>query len=86
MSKEISGNIVDILNQEIFPGTIWIDKGKIIEEGSHQELVNKKGFYNHLYSMQFKDPFKKDNGPEEEEFELVDVTRDTYDDKSSRFM
>jgi len=36
-----------------------LDKGQIIEQGSHQELVEKDGFYNHLYRMQFKDPFKK---------------------------
>jgi len=29
MSIEISGNIVDLLNQKIFPGTIKIDNGKI---------------------------------------------------------
>jgi len=38
---------------------VVLDKGQIIEEGSHQELVEKDGFYNHLYKMQFKDPFKK---------------------------
>ena len=37
-----------------------LDKGQIIEQGSHQELVEKDGFYNHLYRMQFKDPFKKE--------------------------
>lgn len=31
MTKEISGNIVDILNQNIFPGFIKIDNGKITE-------------------------------------------------------
>lgn len=26
-----------------------LDKGKLIEEGSHQELINKQGFYYHLF-------------------------------------
>jgi subfamily B ATP-binding cassette protein MsbA len=29
-----------------------IDNGKIIESGSHQELVNKEGLYNKLINMQ----------------------------------
>jgi ABC-type multidrug transport system fused ATPase/permease subunit len=33
---------------------IVLDKGKIVEEGSHGELVKKKGLYQHLYQMQFK--------------------------------
>lgn len=28
---------------------IVLDKGKLIEEGSHQELINKQGFYYHLF-------------------------------------
>ncbi len=40
---------------------IVLDKGQIIEQGSHQELVAKEGFYNRLYKMQFKDPFKREN-------------------------
>ena len=31
MTKEVSGNIVDISNQDIFSGTIKIEKGKITE-------------------------------------------------------
>lgn len=31
MAKKISGNIVDILNQNIFPGSVKIDNGKITE-------------------------------------------------------
>ena len=38
---------------------VVLDKGQIIEEGSHKDLVKKGGFYEHLFSMQFKDPFKK---------------------------
>ena len=33
---------------------IVIDKGKIIEEGGHRELLEKKGTYAKLYQMQFK--------------------------------
>ena len=31
-----------------------IDKGKIIENGTHQELLNKKGLYMNLFQKQFK--------------------------------
>ena len=30
-----------------------MDKGKIIEQGSHEELINKGGFYKKLYNSQF---------------------------------
>ena len=31
-----------------------INKGEIVEQGTHQELLDKKGFYHHLYLSQFK--------------------------------
>jgi ATP-binding cassette subfamily B multidrug efflux pump len=31
-----------------------IDRGEIIERGAHQELLDSKGFYHHLYMSQFK--------------------------------
>jgi ATP-binding cassette subfamily B protein len=31
-----------------------IDDGEIIERGTHQELLDKKGFYHNLYMSQFK--------------------------------
>ena len=33
---------------------IVINDGEIIEQGSHQELLDKRGFYHHLYISQFK--------------------------------
>jgi len=33
---------------------VVIDKGEIVEQGSHQELLDLKGFYHHLYLSQFK--------------------------------
>jgi len=33
-----------------------IDDGRIVEEGSHEELIKKGGLYKHLYEMQFKEP------------------------------
>ena len=32
-----------------------VDDGKIIEQGSHQELMRGDGMYRHLYSLQFRD-------------------------------
>lgn len=31
-----------------------MDKGKIVQEGKHEELINKKGLYKKLYDMQFE--------------------------------
>jgi len=33
---------------------IVIDKGKVVEEGNHHQLLAKKGFYHKLYMSQFK--------------------------------
>jgi len=34
---------------------VVMDQGRIIEEGTHQELLAKSGMYRKLYDMQFKD-------------------------------
>ncbi|HEB32752.1 MAG TPA: ABC transporter ATP-binding protein [Spirochaetes bacterium] len=34
---------------------IVLDRGKIVEEGRHRELIQKKGIYHKLYSLQFSD-------------------------------
>ena len=31
-----------------------IDDGEIVEQGTHQELLDRRGFYHHLYISQFK--------------------------------
>ena len=33
---------------------IVLDKGKIVEIGNHQELMNKNGYYAHLYNSSTK--------------------------------
>jgi ATP-binding cassette subfamily B multidrug efflux pump len=33
---------------------IVIDNGKIVEQGTHQQLLDQRGFYHHLYISQFK--------------------------------
>ena len=33
---------------------VVINKGEIVEQGSHQELLDRRGFYHHLYLSQFK--------------------------------
>ncbi len=55
-SISIAHRLSTIINSDRI---IVLDKGQIIEQGSHQELVEMDGFYNQLYRMQFKDPFKK---------------------------
>jgi len=32
-----------------------MDEGKIVEEGTHLELIEQKGLYSHLYELQFRD-------------------------------
>jgi len=34
---------------------IVVENGRVIEEGSHDELVKEDGLYNHLYRLQFSD-------------------------------
>jgi ABC-type multidrug transport system fused ATPase/permease subunit len=31
-----------------------MDKGLIVEQGNHKELLSKGGYYSNLYEMQFK--------------------------------
>jgi ATP-binding cassette subfamily B protein len=33
---------------------VVIDKGEIVEQGNHQQLLERRGFYHHLYMSQFK--------------------------------
>ncbi|MGB0347444.1 MAG: ABC transporter ATP-binding protein, partial [Balneolaceae bacterium] len=32
-----------------------LDGGRIVEDGTHQQLLNKGGLYSHLYELQFRD-------------------------------
>jgi len=32
-----------------------LDKGRIVQDGSHEELIERKGLYRHLYKLQFRD-------------------------------
>jgi ATP-binding cassette, subfamily B, multidrug efflux pump len=34
---------------------IVVDKGEIKEQGTHEELLQHKGFYANLYRMQYKE-------------------------------
>ena len=33
---------------------LCLDHGDIVEQGKHEELLEKKGFYYHLYNSQFE--------------------------------
>ncbi|WP_025763773.1 ABC transporter ATP-binding protein [Dyadobacter tibetensis] len=37
---------------------IVLDKGRIMEEGNHEQLLEKQGFYANLYQMQYKEVLK----------------------------
>jgi ABC-type multidrug transport system fused ATPase/permease subunit len=34
---------------------IVMERGKIVESGTHEELLAKKGLYQRLYEIQFRD-------------------------------
>lgn len=36
-----------------------IDKGKVLQSGSHSELIAEGGLYAHLYALQFREPLAK---------------------------
>ena len=74
-SISIAHRLSTIINSDRI---LVLDKGKIIEEGSHQELVEKNGFYKHLYEMSFRDPFKKNSIKDKEDLELIDTSRDSF--------
>ena len=77
-SISIAHRLSTIINSDRI---LVLDKGKIIEEGSHQELVEKRGLYNHLYEMQFKDPFKKEKPDRLKDLEDVEMDLDNFYDK-----
>jgi ABC-type multidrug transport system fused ATPase/permease subunit len=83
-SISIAHRLSTIINSDRI---IVLDKGKIIEEGSHQELLQKQGLYKHLYEMQFKDPFKKETPDKLKDLEDVELDVDAFYDKDrfSRF-
>ncbi len=83
-SISIAHRLSTIINSDRI---IVLDKGKIIEEGSHQTLVDLDGFYNQLYQMQFRDPFKKEK-IDEEVLPDIDIRDDSLDkgDRFSRFI
>jgi ABC-type multidrug transport system fused ATPase/permease subunit len=35
-----------------------IDRGRIVEEGNHQELLARRGAYSRFYGQQFREEFR----------------------------
>jgi subfamily B ATP-binding cassette protein MsbA len=42
-----------------------VDKGEIVEQGTHEGLLVRDGLYKKLYSMQFEDAKRDEHGTEE---------------------
>jgi len=76
-SISIAHRLSTIINSDRI---VVLHKGRIIEEGTHKELVKLNGLYDHLYKMQFKDPYKKEE-IEEEDFQ-IDKIDDKFDEES----
>ncbi len=79
-SVSIAHRLSTIINSDRI---VVLEKGRIIEQGSHQELVKKGGFYKHLYDMQFKDPFKKEQ-TEEKDQDLENLKKRELFEKEDR--
>jgi ATP-binding cassette, subfamily B, multidrug efflux pump len=79
-SISIAHRLSTIINSDRI---ITLHKGKIIEEGSHEELVKQNGLYNHLYKMQFKDPYKKED-IEKNEYKF-EANNKVDEDEENRF-
>ena len=52
--KETIKYIENIINATYITATLKDKDGDIIEQGTHDELLKKKGFYAELYNSQFE--------------------------------
>jgi ATP-binding cassette subfamily B multidrug efflux pump len=62
-SITIAHRLSTVLNSDRI---LVIDDGRIVEEGSHEELLVQKGLYNHLYELQYT-KLKKGNSMQRKE-------------------
>jgi subfamily B ATP-binding cassette protein MsbA len=77
----IAHRLTTVLNADLI---IVIDQGKIIEKGTHFQLLSKRGLYANLYQKQFKSQIEQDKGvkneSKEEEEEVAEKKRLTRDE------
>jgi ABC-type multidrug transport system fused ATPase/permease subunit len=57
---------------------VVIDKGRVVQEGTHEELMEAGGLYAHLYAMQFKqaevaEVAQQRSGPRNEAYDPGDM-------------
>ena len=48
-----NGTVYNAVTPEGVVADILVENGKIKEVGNHQELLERKGLYEHLYHIQF---------------------------------
>lgn len=61
MQKLVQGRTVIVIAHRLstirqVDKILVIDRGELIEEGTHEQLIAKGGIYSHLYALQFRSP------------------------------
>ena len=61
LKKNLGGSTVILISHRVTTlmqaeNILVLDKGRIVELGSHEELMKKNGIYRHIYDMQMTLP------------------------------